>query len=706
MENLFRILIGIFLIVPLVNCNSQHKNNMATFEHTNDLINETSPYLLQHAHNPVNWRPWGDAALAAATKENKPLLISIGYSACHWCHVMEHESFEDSIVAKLMNDNFICIKVDREERPDVDQVYMEAVQLLSGRGGWPLNCFALPNGKPFYGGTYFRKDQWMSLLAQVSNVYQTKNSEIVEQAENLTQGIQTGDLALIKESASEFKMEQLEAMVAKWKGKFDLKSGGPNKAPKFPLPNNYEFLLQYGHLTQNEEVLSQVQLTLDKMARGGIYDQIGGGFARYSTDKIWKAPHFEKMLYDNAQLIGLYSQAYRKFKTPLYKTIVDETIAFCELELSNGKNYFFSALDADSEGEEGKYYVWKNDELKSLLGDDYDLYAEYYQIGKLGLWEHGNNILMRVDDEKSIADKYELTELKLDEKVQILNDKLFKIRDKRIHPGLDDKTLTSWNAMMITAYCEAHKAIGNESYLTKAEGIVKFILETQRLEDGGLYHSYKKGKSTIVGYLEDYCFVIEGLINLYQVTGNEQYLNDATSLTNYCFENFYDDKSKHFFFTSKLGDKLVARKVELTDNVIAASNSVMAKNLFALGSILDNEAYKETSRNMLLSISEQFTGYPESFSNWAQLYLNQLVDYYEIAVATDKIAVPLGLLYENYYIPNAIVLPMKKGTTQVPLLENKFVKGQSTIYVCVNKSCQLPVTKIEEAIKQITTPVN
>ena len=395
------IFIGALLFFT-ISCNSQDKRNEMIMKHkfTNALVNETSPYLLQHAHNPVDWYPWNETTLTKAQKEDKLLLISIGYSACHWCHVMEHESFEDEEVAKIMNENFICIKVDREERPDVDQIYMTAVQLMKQRGGWPLNCIALPDGKPFWGGTYFRKDEWKKQILGLANAYQNDRKKVLDFAEKLSNGIRQVEMVVKNPNQADFSWKDVDNMVSPWSERFDNSEGGSNGAPKFPMPNAYNFLLRYAHLSDNKEVLEHIELTLNKMAFGGIYDQIGGGFARYSTDRSWKAPHFEKMLYDNGQLVSLYSEGYLKFKNSLYKDIVFESLEFVERELLDETGAFYSALDADSEGEEGKFYVWNETELKLFIREDFEIFKDYFNVNNKGLWEHGNYILLRKNQKK------------------------------------------------------------------------------------------------------------------------------------------------------------------------------------------------------------------------------------------------------------------------------------------------------------------
>ncbi len=376
---------------------------METFPHTNALINETSPYLLQHAHNPVNWYPWGEEALQKAKEEGKLIIVSIGYSSCHWCHVMEHESFEDSVVAQLMNDHFISIKVDREERPDIDHIYMTAVHLLNQQGGWPLNCIALPDGRPIWGGTYFPKVQWMDALQQVSAYYRDNPEKTLEYAESLAEGIRQNSIYQVEEDPVLLDHEALHTVFQGWTRQFDKNNGGNMGAPKFPMPVNLEALLHYGIQYKDQSILDHVDLTLTNMARGGIYDQVGGGFSRYSVDPIWKVPHFEKMLYDNAQLIGLYSRAYQVFGNETYRQVVQQSIEFLKREMVSGQGAFFSALDADSEGEEGKYYIWSKDELEQLLGGDFDLFSEYYNVNATGLWENNRYILYRTSDPKEFA---------------------------------------------------------------------------------------------------------------------------------------------------------------------------------------------------------------------------------------------------------------------------------------------------------------
>ncbi len=670
---------------------------MSSEKYTNRLIHESSPYLLQHAHNPVDWFSWCDEAFEKAKKENKLVLISIGYSACHWCHVMEHESFEDEEIAAVMNKFFINIKVDREERPDVDQIYMNAVQLMSGQGGWPLNCFVLPDGRPIYGGTYFKSEQWMNVLHQLREIFVNEREKVENYAAKLTQGI--NDESNIFEDVSGEASAQddpFPEMISRWENRFDNLEGGPNKAPKFMLPNNYLFLLRYAHLKNDDRVKDHVEITLDKMAMGGIFDQIGGGFSRYSTDMIWKVPHFEKMLYDNAQLITLYSEAFRLFKDDLYKETVYKTIEFIQNELTGSDGEFYSALDADSEGEEGKFYVWKKEELKNILGKDYDWVAAYYDLNGISHWEQGNHILLRrtTDEEFSRKNNSSLAELKF--KVENVNQKLLEIRNKRIRPGLDDKTLTSWNALMVKGLCEAYQSFGEEKFLALAEKNMHFILSHQLLADGSILHSYKKGKSTINGFLEDYAFIIEALISLYESTGKESYLNYAVKFTDYTLKKFYDEKSGMFYFTSSDDPALIARKFDIHDNVIPGSNSVMANNLFLLSRLTENSDYEKFALKMLGKIIPQMANYGAAYSNWGIQLLYHQHPFYEVAI-TGKEAKIKAKTIQKEYLPNKMVA-FSESESSLPLLTSRLKNGQTLIYICRNKSCNLPLDSTDEAL--------
>ncbi len=667
--------------------------------HTNRLIHESSPYLLQHAHNPVDWYPWGEEAFAKAKAENKLVLVSIGYSSCHWCHVMEHESFENDSVAQVMNEHFVCIKVDREERPDVDQVYMTAVQLMTGRGGWPLNCFILPDGRPVYGGTYFPTAQWTQLLGDLATTWKNDPAKVNSYAERLHAGVKQTELITLNTDPADFQRKDLARMVAAMDSTFDRIDGGTDHAPKFPLPNNWQFLLKYAQLTNNNDIKAQVDLTLHKMALGGIYDQVGGGFARYSVDHLWKVPHFEKMLYDNAQLVSLYSQAYQSTKEPLYKDVVERTLSFIEREMMSGEGACYSALDADSEGEEGRFYVWTKEELQRMLGDDIKFATTYYEVDAKGAWEHGTNILLRSADDATLAKEMGMTVEALRTKVADVNARLLNARAKRVRPGLDDKSLTSWNALMISAWCDAYEVFGDARHLAHAERTTQLLMTKCRRADGGLWHNYKSGKATINGYLEDYCFTIEALIALYGVTFNEAYLQQARSLADHAIAHFHDRSTGMFWFTSDQDPPLIVRKSEVTDNVIPASNSSMCRALEALGHLFDDERYHAIATQQLNNVKDRMERDPSGHSNWAQAMLGRTFTMYEIAI-TGPDALGRRSEFAPYYIP----LRMFMGTTtrsDLPLLAEKSLGAATTIFVCENKACQLPVATVPEAVKQL-----
>jgi len=677
---------------------------MSINKFTNSLINETSPYLLQHAHNPVNWHAWNDEALALAKKENKLLLISIGYSSCHWCHVMEHESFENEEVAVIMNRHFINIKVDREERPDIDQVYMNAVQLMTGRGGWPLNCIALPDGRPIWGGTYFPKENWIKALEQLSKMYKEKPEEVIEYAVKLTEGIKDTDLLPLNTVQQEFTVLQLHSAVAEWKQYMDFDLGGRKGAPKFPMPNNYSFLLRYGVQSNNTEILEYVNTSLTNMAYGGIYDQIGGGFSRYSVDKKWHVPHFEKMLYDNGQLVSLYAEAYQATKNELYKNIVYETLQFIENELTDSKGTFYSSLDADSINakgklEEGAFYVWTKDELKAILNNDFELFSEYYSVNYYGYWEHDNYVLIRKNSDEEIAKNNSITVTELKTKVDVWKKVLLKERSKKERPRLDDKSLTSWNALMLKGYIDAFKVFNEPHFLEVAIKNATFIYTKQLQESGNLNHSYKNGSSTINGFLEDYATVIDAYISLYEATVNEFWLQTAKQLTDYSLDHFFNRERAMFYFTSDEDTDLITRKMEIEDNVISASNSIMANNLFKLSHYYSNSYFLKISKQMLHNVEERTQKYGSGYSNWLQLMCNFSSNFYEIAVSGKDLKMKISEINKNY-IPNKLIAGSTKKST-IPLMEGRFSESDTLIYICVEGACQLPEKEVESALKQL-----
>jgi uncharacterized protein len=663
----------------------------------NNLINETSPYLLQHANNPVNWYAWNDETLALAKQENKLILVSIGYSACHWCHVMEHQSFEDEAVAKIMNAHFINIKIDREERPDIDMVYMGAVQLMTGQGGWPLNCFALPDGRPIYGGTYFPKEQWINILENLADLYKTKPDKAYEYAANLTDGLERLEIPKISNDST-FSMDVIKQSIENWKPRFDTEFGGPNRAPKFPLPNNYLFLLHYCFYENDLVLKQQVQTTLTKMAWGGIYDQIGGGFARYSTDLYWKVPHFEKMLYDNAQLLSLYTQAYKQSKNELYKKVVYQTVEFIKAELTSSQHGFYSALDADSESVEGKFYVWQKHELVSLLKDDFEIYAQYYSVNEVGYWEDDNYILLRNEDEKTIAFQHQLTVEALQQKIERCNTLLLAQRNKRIKPGLDNKIITSWNALLIKALAEAYLIFEEEAFKTLALNNAIYLLKNHYLTSGEVLR-IKNDKTSIAGFLDDYAFLIDAFINLYLITIDELYLTKAKEMADYTLANFYDEKQNTFFYTDASKEKLIVRKAEWSDNVIPASSSQMAINLNTLGIYFENQTYLNTSKSLLIAVANEMVQYGAGYSNWAILYLQHIKPQHQVVIVGKSVNEYFKTIYKTS--PPNVIFALSNQNSNLPLLKNRFIKDKTTVYVCQNNTCMLPTEFVDVAIKQL-----
>ena len=672
----------------------------------NELHSETSPYLLQHANNPVHWKAWNSNSLATAQEQNQLIIISIGYSACHWCHVMEHESFENNEVAQIMNQHYINIKVDREERPDVDAVYMKAVQIMTGRGGWPLNIVALPDGRPIWGGTYFRKDEWISTLEQLQELYQSQPEKMIGYAKKLHLGIESLGISNATISSDDLNQNSIEPLIEKWIKSFDLEFGGMARAPKFMMPNNYTFLLRYGHQKQNQEVLNFVNLTLKKMAFGGLFDTVGGGFSRYSVDMKWHVPHFEKMLYDNGQLVSLYADAYKLTKNSLYKQVIEKTLTFISRELTNAENGFFCALDADSLNdnqhlEEGAFYVWKKVTLQNMLKEDFDLFSQVFNVNEFGYWEEGNYVLIQNQELEAIAIQNKITLSELQSKKKAWEQLLFVEREKRSKPRLDDKALTSWNAIMLKGFVDAYKALGDSNYLEIAIKNATFIIEKQWTAEGNLYHNYKNGKSTINGYLEDYCFVIEAFIALYEVTIDEKWLQNAKQLTDYCFDTFYDEKSGFFAFTSKIDASLITTHFETEDNVIPASNSVMANNLFKLSVYFHNPYYETICMKMLQQIIPNID-YPSGYSNWLNVFMNYSKQNKELGVCGEK-ALEYTTKINQHYFPN-IVIAGTKSTTSLPFLKDRFVENKTLFYVCQNQTCLLPTPNFEEVLARFELP--
>jgi uncharacterized protein YyaL (SSP411 family) len=661
----------------------------------NRLIHATSPYLLQHAHNPVDWFPWGEEALQTAQTADKPILVSIGYSACHWCHVMEHECFENDQLAALMNQYFVCIKVDREERPDIDNLYMSAVQLMTGRGGWPLNCFALPDGRPIYGGTYFNAQQWQNVLESIAESWKNNKERTIEYAVKLQQGIVTSDMHFASETTVEYKQLLRDAMF-NWQTRFDTVYGGPNKEPKFPIPVNYTFLLRYAHITRDEKIQAHVELTLKKMAMGGIYDQLAGGFARYSVDGLWKVPHFEKMLYDNAQLISLYAEAFSATTNIYYKRIANEIIDFAIQNWQTNDGLFCSAFDADTDGVEGKYYVWTKAELENIFKEHFDAeqfqeFSKIYSLDKYGYWEHENYVLQQ---------QHSLDELGIVNnafKIESWKKVLLQYRGKRTAPLLDDKQLTSWNAMMCKALADSALRFENHDLLAHSIKCYEAIKSLLSKPNHKLWRTYKNGKAHIDAFLEDYAFCIEAALALYKSTFNQEYLNDAEQWLSICFSDFSKADSPLFYYTDANAEKLAARLTDLQDNVIAASNSSLANSLFVLSHLTSNQNYAAQAKAMCNYAIPHLVDYPEAYSNWCNLLLMMDTDFHEIIV-TGKAAFITANQLQKQYIPNAIIAATEIINDSLEIFKNRVDENKLQLFICTNNVCSLPFNNVDDVI--------
>jgi uncharacterized protein len=671
----------------------------------NRLINETSPYLLQHAHNPVDWYPWGEEALHRARAENKPILVSIGYAACHWCHVMEKESFEDPATAAIMNEHFVNIKIDREERPDLDHIYMDAVQAMTGSGGWPLNVFLTPDTKPFYGGTYFpptaafNRSSWKDILLGIQRTYTERRDEVEEQAKNLTDHLlQSNSFGMQQVPASAFKKEELDEVFVNLMQNADRNEGGYGRAPKFPQTFSIQFSLHYYYHTGNKEALDQACLSLDKMIYGGIYDQLGGGFARYSTDNEWLVPHFEKMLYDNALLLNVLAEAYRATGKKLYKETIVDTIRFVEREWLSAEGGFYSALDADSEGVEGKYYVWSRQEIDEVLKQDADLFCAYYDVSEKGNWEH-TNILNRSQSVEDFAREKGLNaadvEARLGEGRRLLMEK----RNGRIRPLLDDKILLGWNALMITAYCKAFAALGDEQYRGRAVLGMNFLW-TRLRQNGVFYHTYKNGEAKHPAFLDDYAYLVQALIQLQEITSDSGYLYKAREITEFVIENFGEEETGFFFFTHANQKDVIVRKKEVYDGATPSGNAVMALNLYYLAIIFDKPSWKERAVEMIKSMRQVVVRYPSSFGVWATFLQAVTHGIPEIVLIGENFG-KLHLDFLRTFIPFSVFQSATLSDKQFPLLAGKPFSPVPQFFLCKDYACQKPVSELDKLLEQL-----
>lgn len=670
---------------------------------SNALIKETSPYLLQHAHNPVNWYPWGTEALQRAREENKPILVSIGYAACHWCHVMERESFEDPGTAELMNRFFVNIKIDREERPDLDHIYMDAVQAITGSGGWPLNVFLTPDCRPFYGGTYFppkpafNRPSWREVLIQIHQIFQQKQEDILQQASQLMQHLTNANAfgTAVTTVSEIFSTESQQSIAEQLLKQADTEWGGFGNAPKFPQTFSLRFLLRHYHFTGYQPALDQVVLSLDKMMQGGIYDQAGGGFARYSTDIRWQIPHFEKMLYDNALMAVLLAEAYQVTGLNRYARVLEETLHFIVTELGNGEQGYCSAWDADSEGVEGKYYTWTYPEIQQLLGSDADWFAEYFQITETGNWEEVN-ILWSLQSREQFSASKGWTESEGEERFSICLRKLKEARSKRIRPLLDDKVLLGWNALVNRAFSAAFAATGKETYRKLAIENMLFMEQAFAKTDGSWHHTYKNGESKIPAFLDDYAALIQAYIYLQEITGEADYLNKALQIAEWVLNNFQEEQTGFFYFTGISQTDVVIRKKEVYDGAVPSGNAMMAANLQYLSIIFDQPALKEQCRVLLQAMASSITRYPGSFGIWAAVLQNECWGIQEWAVLGKSAKASLPILLKNY-VPNKILQVTETNLLKFPLLSGKFVPEEEEkllFYRCKDYQCEKPVSDL------------
>lgn len=686
------------------------------YAYTNHLINETSPYLLQHAHNPVDWYAWGPEAIQRAHTENKPILLSIGYSACHWCHVMEHESFENPTTAALMNQNFVNIKVDREERPDLDSVYMEAVQAMTGRGGWPMTVFLTPDGVPFYAGTYFPPDNrygsqmpgFPQVLLALAQAWQERPDDIAHNATQI-KAVLESSMNIGGTTGNELNVGLLETAWKILANQLDQKRGGLNGAPKFPQPMLLDFTLRYYQHSRQPLVLNWLELTLHKMANGGMYDQLGGGFHRYSTDAVWLVPHFEKMLYDNAQLALTYLQAFQLTKNVFYKQIAVETLNYVKREMLSPEGGFYSTQDADSEGEEGKFFVWSKTEIEKALGEMAPAFLSYYGVTDKGNFE-GHNILNVARGLDDVAAELKISPTELKKSLEQGRAQLFELREQRIKPGRDEKMLTAWNGMMLKSFAYASRVLNRVDYREVAIKNAEFVLD--RLEhDGKLLRTYKDGQAKLNGYLEDYSNFTAGLLALYEATFDLKWLQEARRLTDAMLERYWDDSINGFYDTANDHETLVVRPRSYFDNAVPSGQSVATDVLLHLALLVnDNQHYQAKAHTVLDQFGLTAAEHPSGFGRLLTSLDFYLSSPYEIVIVgeqnTPGVQSLLDVIY-SAYLPNKVVMlgtPALKAeqVVQYPLLQERFQQnGQATAYVCENYVCQRPVTSVQELAGQL-----
>ena len=649
----------------------------------NNLIKEKSPYLLQHSSNPVKWENWSKKSLLKAKKEDKIIILSIGYSTCHWCHVMEKESFEDDKVAKIMNKHFISIKVDREERPDIDSIYMEAIQKMGIQGGWPLNIFLTPEKKPFYGGTYFNKKSWCLILENIVKAYKKNKNKIIESSNNFSDELNKSHDKKYSINKDKFSIKTL---INEIKTKFDYEDGGINRAPKFPMPSLWQSLLHYSMENNDKEIYNQVILTANKISQGGIYDQIGGGFSRYSTDEKWLVPHFEKMLYDNGQLLDLYAELYKITSNINYLDIMNGTIKWISEEMLDQSGGFYSAIDADSDGEEGKFYIWEYDELKKILGKSTKKASEIFNISKKGNWEN-KNILIKKNDKKYSSNE-----------INKIAKKLLIKRNKKNKPFLDNKIIASWNAITLIGLLNCYQAT-NDEYILKIASKNAYFIKEKMIKNLKIIRVYN---NNIEGFLDDYSLIIKSFIKFFETTQKFEFLNLARKLTEKTIKDFYCSKSKLFYYTSNNSEKLIAKKIEIFDDVIPSSNSIMYYNLLFLGKIFNDKLYLNIFNNMSYKLEKYLNNY-EFMSNWILVNNLNKSQINEIIINDASNNKSIINKINLKYLPNKVLLH-NKGDYSLDILNSQKINNKLSISLCKNKVCQLPMDKISSLFKAINFP--
>jgi len=665
---------------------------------TNDLSKETSPYLLQHAHNPVQWKPWSDTLFATATAEDKPILLSIGYAACHWCHVMERESFEDEAVADYMNTHFINIKVDREERPDIDHIYMDALQAMTGSGGWPLNIFLLPNGQPFYGGTYFppnamqNRASWMDVLKGVHAAFESNREKLVEQATHLTAHLLQSNIKAQQSQASEViaTTEEFQMIAQRILQNADTQWGGFGAAPKFPQTFSIQVLFRNYFQNKDQGSIVHAIRSIDKMIQGGIYDHVGGGFSRYSVDAMWQAPHFEKMLYDNALILGTLAEAYQITKKPIYQDVIHATFTFLQRELFNGSGGYYAALDADSEGVEGKFYTWSYDELKEIITPEiFDAFIAYYQVTPNGNWEHTNILWTQNEIEKEWEPAWQ-NELK----------KLFDARAVRVRPALDHKVILGWNAMLIVGFCKMNAATGNHLYKKAAIECMDWLESNlYHADENYFYHSIANGIPKVQAFLDDYANLIQAYIQLQEMTGDTSYLFKAKKWMDYVLIHFIDEDGLYFYYTASYQKDVIIRKKESYDGAQPSGNALICSSLFYLGQVFDLTEWRKQAEKMIHSIRPSLLQYPSSFGFWAQSFYQMSTGMIELVGVGPSVYESLPTL-NAAFVPNSIRLMSQVQEDSIPLLKGKQILDNQ-FFICKNNSCSAPMTSVELILANI-----